>query len=43
MSIEEYKKLCSSLGLEPYNKFKNETDYGYYVGGSDWLHDAVFF
>lgn len=43
MKIEEYKKLCSSLGLEPYNKFKNETDYGYYVGVSDWLHDAVFF
>ena len=43
MKFEEYQKLCSSLGLVPSNKFKDEPDYGYYVGVSDWLHDARFF
>lgn len=32
MKIDEYKELCSSLGLVPCNKIKDEPDYGYYVG-----------
>ena len=43
MSIEEYNKLCSSLGSEPYDKFRNETDYGYFVGERNWLSNERFF
>ena len=34
MKFDEYKELCSSLGLVPSNKFKDEPDYGYYIGGA---------
>jgi hypothetical protein len=43
MKFEEYQKLCSSLGLVPSNNYIDEPDYGYYVGVSDWIHDAIFF
>ena len=33
MTLEEYVKLCSNLGLVPCNKFKDEPDYGYYIVG----------
>jgi len=35
MKFDEYQKLCSSLGLVPCNKVKDEPDYGYYVSVSD--------
>lgn len=38
MKFDEYQKLCSSLGLVPYDNFANETDFGYYVGERNWLH-----
>ncbi|MBO7691282.1 MAG: hypothetical protein J6T10_01450 [Methanobrevibacter sp.] len=43
MSIEEYNKLCNSLGLVPYDKTREETDYGYFVGVRNWLHSERFF
>lgn len=43
MNFDEYKKLCSSLGLVPYRKYKNDTDYGYYVGERNWLENEKFF
>lgn len=43
MKFEEYKELCSSLGLVPYDEFQNESDYGYCVGERNWLHNERFF
>lgn len=41
MKFDEYKELCSSLGLVPY--FTNEREYGYYVGERNWLHNERFY